>query len=836
MVKSHRPQMSSSLSHLPFLTHLFLLFLLVHVLVSFFLLPFASPAEPCKFPSEWTGLWFQKGSGPDPIEITASEISEKGTCREISGDKYLVENRQERCVRCMVINQKHSNVLQYKESFCFTYGRHRNLRDVCAEMNGDASLYSLFRVNTPPVPCPFTGPFKFTYSRGSGECREPMSSVESCTDDSHLLFRFQACADVSGSESRVEELSCLGEWKEGSLRYLVGRMTHPAAKSDEDIFRCFVLEKNKKSNDSYSLAQSGDATCDGLSSAIEGSRTMKLTKTPAITASCTFPKWLTGPRHWKTLEGSKILDFSRNSSFIVYDTDSAAKLRIATCVRQQEALFSLNHRSTSFRSSSIHTSHHTSHGQVSSHIDSPSFIHTASPSSPSSASSSLSSSSPSSSLDVNRGGNLNSSPYVEYVIHSVAGCKIGYMCIRIHKRNNHVIEIESGSQLMVKDVADASCSSNQYTSFLTITTFNPKLEDCPIEGIYSVNMPASLSTSSEEDTSTPASSSLISPASSSLFNSFSSFSSPSFSSLSPSSPFHLEDASSGLYFCSEQSFLTSRCNTPAHMQLLTQCPSSQSAPAAVISPSASGINSETASFSSSSSMSKERSTTVASGGGGGGGGSSNSVDSMQRNFYCHGNWHLNGLKYTVVSSSEDRRQYCLTYTDPVTSDSQFNIGIYSGSCPHPAAAAKSVTPSSSSSSFSSISSSWHNQPQMRQQSAHLPSFTSSSSSSSSSSSFSSSPYTSPSTSSILPSWTAVRVKDSSSLMQSMCGSSQRTNSATSSRTIDITGSCTLLTLICLMHLLLFCHTFTLPFSAPSSPSPCSSPSSYLSVQRHTFCR
>ena len=59
-------------------------------------------------------------------------------------------------------------------------------------------------VDTPGVACPFSGSFKFSYSRGQGECREPLSSIESCTEESRLVFRFQACADVPGSESRGE--------------------------------------------------------------------------------------------------------------------------------------------------------------------------------------------------------------------------------------------------------------------------------------------------------------------------------------------------------------------------------------------------------------------------------------------------------------------------------------------------------------------------------------------------------------------------------------------------------------------------------------------------------
>lgn len=78
----------------------------------------SSNSGGCRFPEEWVGTWFQKGV-PDPIRITSNgDISEKGSCKEISGDKFLIENRHERCLRCMVINQKHSNVLQYKESKC----------------------------------------------------------------------------------------------------------------------------------------------------------------------------------------------------------------------------------------------------------------------------------------------------------------------------------------------------------------------------------------------------------------------------------------------------------------------------------------------------------------------------------------------------------------------------------------------------------------------------------------------------------------------------------------------------------------------------------------------
>jgi hypothetical protein len=98
----------------------------------------------------------------------------------------------------------------------------------------------------------------------------------------------------------VEELQCLATWKEGSSRYLVGKIHHNHATSNEDRYRCFVYEKStvpgvsgtgelngeglyhtleaRDDDVDYRVAQSGDATCNGLFSPMEGSRTMTLRK------------------------------------------------------------------------------------------------------------------------------------------------------------------------------------------------------------------------------------------------------------------------------------------------------------------------------------------------------------------------------------------------------------------------------------------------------------------------------------------------------------------------------------------------------------------------------
>jgi hypothetical protein len=69
-------------------------------------------------------------------------------------------------------------------------------------ITSDDMLYSMFRMNTKPISCPFSGTsFTFTYNRGYGECAMPISLAEKCTDESKLLLKYQACPDVEGTES-----------------------------------------------------------------------------------------------------------------------------------------------------------------------------------------------------------------------------------------------------------------------------------------------------------------------------------------------------------------------------------------------------------------------------------------------------------------------------------------------------------------------------------------------------------------------------------------------------------------------------------------------------------
>ncbi|KAG5895130.1 hypothetical protein JTB14_008565 [Gonioctena quinquepunctata] len=304
-----------------------------------FILEFSSTfkqSESCFFPERWEGTWFQSGVR-QPILIEGPRLSNKGRCLSSDGDKFLLVDDKRACYRCVVIHEKHINVLQYKETYCHS---REALPTLCGSITGDALLYSMFRENAVPIPCPFRGPFTFTYNRGHGECRSPVSSIDVCLEESKLLLSYQACPDVHGSESAIEELQCLASWKEGSSRYLVGKLHHGHATSNEDRYRCFVYEKASTSLEDmggvdYRVAQSGDATCNGLFSATEGSKTMTLKKAPPST-KCRFPFWISSYNHWHTLDYSATYSFHHRNSTLRITNSSGMDMKVV-CIQLKQS-------------------------------------------------------------------------------------------------------------------------------------------------------------------------------------------------------------------------------------------------------------------------------------------------------------------------------------------------------------------------------------------------------------------------------------------------------------------------------------------------------------------
>lgn len=432
----------------------------------------------CTFPQRWEGSWFLSGY-QQSIHIKGSQFSYRGKCTASEGNKYLIVD-ENGCHRCLVIYEKHKNVLQFKESECegdsmymdqsnpaampmrsvvqsdhrggahpnlnghsrlsssdqhimrsnddtndYFCKRRETLQNLCDQIPGDALLYSLFRENAEPVKCPLKGPFTFTYNRGHGECRSPVSNIESCTEESRLLLSFQACPDVQGTESTVEELTCLAAWKDGNSRYLIGLVSHHHAISNEERFRCFVYEKilppgaissSSKIDAEYKLAQSGDATCNGLDSAEVGSRIMTLRKPPPA-ERCDFPAWFKGPRHWHSLMG--------NFGYTFHQSDGSMHITRSTGNMETRALCEQINKQTPTE--------------------------------------------------------------MMAVVHYTTGCQSGFMCMMFYRRDTQVAEIQMGSA--ASRLEDA-CAPDHFDinklPFVTLLASGPELQICPLEGLYTL--------------------------------------------------------------------------------------------------------------------------------------------------------------------------------------------------------------------------------------------------------------------------------------------------------------------------------------------------------------
>ncbi|KAF6197983.1 hypothetical protein GE061_007728 [Apolygus lucorum] len=382
----------------------------------------------CLFPERWQGSWFQSGVRV-PITILLNRFSTKGRCIASKEDKFLIANENSNCFRCVSIHEVHENVLQYKETFCSSL----DSLSLCSQITGDALLYSMFRQNAIPLACPFTGYHTFFYNRGHGECNTLASTMEPCTQDSRLLLRYQACPDVYGSESAVEELQCLATWKEGSSRYLVGKIEHGHATSNEDRYRCFVYDKIPPSGGSgsdgdgdvaYRVAQSGDATCNGLFSPMEGSRTMTLYKASSP-SRCKFPSWVSSPGHWNTLDQRRSYSTRhRNTTLRIADSDGREETRVQ-CSEVKGPL----------------------------------------PAIPGS--------SPSDNMQI--------------VGHYTVGCQSGFVCMVFYKRDLHVIEVQSGTFTRRYEEACNKSNFDRFRApFVTLVTATPELKNCPHTGRFAV--------------------------------------------------------------------------------------------------------------------------------------------------------------------------------------------------------------------------------------------------------------------------------------------------------------------------------------------------------------
>ncbi|KAL6266588.1 hypothetical protein P5V15_003434 [Pogonomyrmex californicus] len=378
----------------------------------------------CEFPSSWSGEWFQYGKSAVVINTT---VFGDRTCVERTDDKYIVYG-SENCYHCMIINGRHENVIQYREGWC---DQRKSLEEMCGMITSDDTLFSMFRMNSKSIACPFNGAsFTFTYNRGYAECAMPISLAEKCTDESKLLLKYQACPDVAGTESNTEELQCLAVWNDGRNKYLVGTLKERNTLGEAKTYRCFLYEEKPHHQGKmiYLLAQSGDPTCNGLTTVSEGSPTIKLTKVDKEHSRCKYPAWVTQHHDWHSLDGTKNYHFTNKNATLkvkaqMQDTDGEAAYEEKIVCHNLEKLY------------------------------------------------------PNDNMQGNK---------VKLVAHVTSGCDIGYVCMIFHKRDSHIIEIQQSDQKAIMPDEACSISDPSTMPYTTLITTFLHQRRCPHLGRYKI--------------------------------------------------------------------------------------------------------------------------------------------------------------------------------------------------------------------------------------------------------------------------------------------------------------------------------------------------------------
>jgi len=406
---------------------------LVSILIALFLPNLEAAGGSCELSQNWMGRWFHLGFN-EPLVISSDEISRKGRCVQRSKNMFLMEESDPalgKCYRCMVIYEKHFNVLQYKESYCEE--NIESMMSLCNTITGDAPLYTMFRKDGQLVKCPFRGPHSFSYSKGdSGQvCKYPESFMDTCSDNKRLQLRYQACLDVEGSEIATEEMACLATWKEGSSRYFVSMLNHSHVYTDETRYRCFVYQRQHSASNelgrvTYKMAQSLYASCLGLWNVNEGHRTFTMTKLESDKEKCVFPHFMHNHHDWHSVDGLISLHVNKRGH----------SLRL----RNHTRLASLYESADSGYLESHATCHRV------------------------------------------EAGGLNS-PVTRIVAHVKTGCDSGYICLVFYSKDKHVIQMRYGDKSTnPKEACMNYYFDAQNSPLITLVSEGRNTRPCPFSG------------------------------------------------------------------------------------------------------------------------------------------------------------------------------------------------------------------------------------------------------------------------------------------------------------------------------------------------------------------
>ena len=134
-------------------------------------------------------------------------------------DKFIFYEPEDNCYRCIFIMQKHTNVLQYRASFCTESS---DFYMNCNNLTPESELMTIYRHDSVPEKCPLGGlyvmskppqleiqtsdsrSYRDTFNPSAGsDCKDTSDKTDSkimeCSDDSMLKLQFGKCTNMPSS-------------------------------------------------------------------------------------------------------------------------------------------------------------------------------------------------------------------------------------------------------------------------------------------------------------------------------------------------------------------------------------------------------------------------------------------------------------------------------------------------------------------------------------------------------------------------------------------------------------------------------------------------------------
>ncbi len=255
----------------------------------------------CTLPVSWTGQWnshqqsnFNKhqqqanfnspfypflNSENNKIKPVASRIInslsflDKGNCLNVKDERFFFFDNSEKCFRCLFIIQRHFNVLQYRETDCYT--DLENFEEICSYLAPDLPLYTMIRAEPVPEKCPLVDSYDVldesnnydsdislnaiqtslkTLAETSNKClsqNDDSSVITKCSDKTMLRIDFKGC-NKNYQQPRLRRHAkryengfvarCIAHWSEGNLNYLMIKQDQNIVKQQSSLFRCMVYK------------------------------------------------------------------------------------------------------------------------------------------------------------------------------------------------------------------------------------------------------------------------------------------------------------------------------------------------------------------------------------------------------------------------------------------------------------------------------------------------------------------------------------------------------------------------------------------------------------------